>query len=142
MDIGKKLKSLREHHGFSQADIAKTLDMTQRNISYYEGMEGSTGVLDYIIRFCDIVRISPAEFFMEDMSTITKELPSYITPANAAMFKILNTRVDIKTRIKVEEAFVCILEAILMQYGDRLHHLPEYQEILGGKKDDEGDEKK
>lgn len=142
MKIGEKLKSLRKYYGFSQAGIADKLNISQNNISYYESMIEITGLLDYITRFCDLINMPVAEFFMEDMSTITKELPSYITPANAAMFKILNTRVDIKTRIKVEEAFVCILEAILMQYGDRLHHLPEYQEILGGKKDDEGDEKK
>jgi len=138
MKIGDKLKKLREYHGFSQSDIGRRLEIAPRNISNYETVDEISGMLDYVLRFCDLINMPVAEFFMEDMSTITKELPSYITPANAAMLKILNTQVDIKTRIKVEEAFVCILEAILVQYGDRLQHLPEHQEILKGKKDDEG----
>jgi transcriptional regulator with XRE-family HTH domain len=133
MDVGEKLKKLREDYGYNQNELSKLLDVPQRSISNYEARNEITGVLDYIFRLCKITNMPVAEFFMEDMSAVSKELPSYITPQNAAMLKILNTQVDIKTRIKVEEAFVSILEAIVIQYGDRLKHMKEYVELFGDK---------
>lgn len=133
MDIGEKLKKLREDYGYSQSELSRLLNVPQTSISNYEAKNEISGVLEYIYKLCKITNMPVAEFFMEKESDKNRKLPSYITPANAAMLKILNTQVDIKTRIKVEEAFVHILEAILVQYGDRLQHLPEYQEIFGGK---------
>jgi transcriptional regulator with XRE-family HTH domain len=131
MNIGDKIKNMREYYGYSQTDIAKFLNVTQRNISYYESMQAATGILEYIIQFCEFLKIPIAEFFMEDVEDLKRELPDYITPADAAIFKVLNTSVDLKTRIEVKEAFVHIMKAVLVRYEDRLKHMPEYKKLFG-----------
>lgn len=131
MNIGEKLKTLRKHYGYSQLELAEKLQISQNNISYYESMSESTGLLDHIIKFCTLFHIPVAEFFMEDVEELKKDLPDYITPSDAAILKILNTSVDIKTRNEVKSAFVHIMKAILIRYEDRLKHMPEYYKIFG-----------
>ena len=36
-DFGKRLSSLRKKAGYTQVELAKELDVTQRMVSYYEG---------------------------------------------------------------------------------------------------------
>ncbi len=135
MNIGDKLKNLRKHYGFSQSDLADKLQISQNNISYYESMSDATGLLEHIIKFCELFKIPVVDFFIEDMEDLKQTLPDYITPSDAAILKILNTQVDIKTRIEVKEAFVHIMKAVLVKYQDRLSHMPEFQKIFGDEKD-------
>jgi len=132
MNIGDKIKNMREYYGYSQTDIAKSLNVTQRNISYYESMPVATGILEFIVEFCEFLKIPLAEFFIEDVEDLKKELPDYITPSDAAILKVLNTAVDTKTRIEVKEAFVHIMKAVLVRYEDRLKHMPEFKKLFGG----------
>jgi len=130
MNIGEKLKSLREHYGYTQTDLSKRLDIPQRNISNWESTTEPIGILDYILKFCNLLNMPVAEFFIEKIEDLKKDLPDYITPEDAAILKVLNTAVDIKTRIEVKSAFVHIMKAILVQHKDRLGHMPELQRLF------------
>jgi transcriptional regulator with XRE-family HTH domain len=132
MNIGDKLRSLREYYGYTQSDLGRHLNIAPRNISNYETVSEPTGVLDYITDFCAFFKIPVAEFFMEDVEDLKRELPDYITPSDAAILKILNTSVDVKTRNEVKSAFVHIMKAVLVRYEDRLKHMPEYQKLFEG----------
>jgi len=131
MNIGDKLKNLRKHYGFSQNDIAKKLEMSQHNVSYYESQNELSGLLEYIYKFCLMLNIPVADFFLEDIDELKKDLPDYITPADAAILKVLNTAVDAKTRIEVKSAFVHIMKAVLVKYQDKLGHMPEFKKLFG-----------
>jgi len=131
MNIGDKLKYLREHYGYSQSELAKKTGIPQRSISNYETINEPTGILEYIIQFCDLLNLPVAEFFMEDVKDLKRDLPEYITPSDAAILKVLNTAVDAKTRIEVKSAFVHIMKAVLVKYQDKLGHMPEYKKLFG-----------
>jgi len=131
MNLGEKLKQMRKHYGYSQSDLSRLLEVPQTSISNYESQSEVTGMLDYIYKFCEILKIPVADIFIEDLSTLKKNLPDYITIEDAAMFKILNTAIDQKTRMEVKSAFVNIMKAVLIQYADRLEHMPEYKKLFG-----------
>jgi transcriptional regulator with XRE-family HTH domain len=130
MKIVDKLKTLREYYGYSQNELAKILNTPQRNISNYETTQEPSGVLEYIINFCKLFNIPIAEFFMENIEDLKKDLPDYITPQDAAILKILNTSVDIRVKVQVKKAYVDIMKAILIQYADKLKHMPEYKTLF------------
>lgn len=131
MNLGEKLKSLRKYYGYTQTDLEKRLDIPQKNISNYESTSEPFGMLEYILKFCALINIPVAEFFMENIEDLKRELPDYITPSDAAILKILNTSVDIKIRIHVKQAYANIIKAILVQYEDKLGHLPEFRALFG-----------
>jgi len=131
MNIGDKLRSLREYYGYTQSELGRKLEVPPRNISNYETIVEPTGVLEYIVQFCDFLKIPVAEFFIEDVEDLKRDLPDYITPADAAILKVLNTAVDAKTRIEVKSAFVHIMKAVLVKYQDKLGHMPEYKKLFG-----------
>lgn len=130
MNVGEKLKSLREYYGYSQNDIAKLLNTTQRNVSYYESMTEVTGLLEYVMKLCGIFKMPVKDFFIENISELKKELPDYIEPEQAALLKILNTSVDVKTRIQVLKVFTEVMKTVLLQHESRLKHLPEFRELF------------
>jgi len=132
MNIGEKLKALRKHYGFTQTELEKRLNILQKNISNYETISEPSGVLEYIIKFCALINLPVEEFFMEDVEDLKRKLPDYITPSDAAILKILNTAVDVKTRIEVKQVFIHTMKAVLMQYQDKLGHMPEFKKLFGG----------
>jgi len=136
MNIGDKLRSLREYYGYTQSELGRKLEVPPRNISNYETIVEPTGVLEYIVQFCDFLKIPVAEFFMEDVEDLKRDLPDYITPADAAVFKILNTAIDAKTRIEVKQVFIHTMKVALMQYKDKLQHMPEFKKLFGEEEKD------
>ena len=130
MELGDRLKTLRKHYGYSQTDIAEKLNTSQHNVSYYESNIELTGLLDYIYKFCLYFRIPVYEFFMTEPEDYKRVLPDYITPTDAAVLRILNTSIDIKARLEIKEAFMHIMKAVLVNYADKLGHMPEYQALF------------
>lgn len=130
MILGEKLKNLRKHYGLSQAEMAKNLNISQHNVSYYESTLELTGLLEYIYSFCEHFNIPVSEFFMENVEELKDKLPDYIKPKDAAILKILNTHVDQETRIQVKKVFVEVMRTILLKHKDKLGHLPEFQELF------------
>lgn len=131
MNIGDKLRSLREYYGYSQSELGRHLEIPPRNISNYETISEPTGVLDYITKFCIFFKMPVAEFFMEDLEDLKNKLPDYITPADAAVLKILNTAIDPKSRIEIKKVFIHAMKAVLVMNQEKLGHMPEYRKIFG-----------
>jgi len=130
MEIGKKLKILRKQAGYNQKELAGILGISQRNISYYEATEELTGLIDYIFKICTLFNITVSEFFIENIHELNKKLPDYIKPEDAALIKIINTSIDIKTQIEIKKAFLHITRAILQDKVEKLKDLPEYQVLF------------
>jgi transcriptional regulator with XRE-family HTH domain len=130
MDIGKKLKTLRLQTGYSQTELAKILDVSQRNISYYESTEELSGLLDYIFRICSLMNITVSEFFINEIDELQKKIPDYIKPDDAALFKIINTTVDPEIQAEIKKAFIHIVRSILLKKSDKLKNLPEYRVLF------------
>ncbi|PKL17903.1 MAG: hypothetical protein CVV49_08985 [Spirochaetae bacterium HGW-Spirochaetae-5] len=130
MYIGEKLKQLRRYYGYSQSDLSKRLDVPQTSISNYEQQNEATGMLEYIYKLCTFLKIPVAEFFVDDVKDFGNNLPSYITPADAATLKVLNTAIDIKTRIEIKTAFVHIMKALISRPLSEMIQLPEIQELI------------
>lgn len=130
MNLGEKLKQIRKHYGYSQSELSRVLEIPQTSISNYESQSEVSGMLDYIYKFCEKLNIPVAEFFMEDLNALKKDLPDYISLEDAAMFKILNTQIDPKVRVEIKSAFVNIMKAILIRYEDQLSHMPEYKKLF------------
>lgn len=129
--IGEKLKQIREYLGYSQNEISKVLDVPQRSISNYESTEDISGLLDYIYKICRLANKPLSEFFIEDIPDLKTTLPPYITPEDAALFKIINTGVDAETQVEIKKAFIQVARAILLNKSDRLKNMPEYRELFG-----------
>ena len=130
MNIGEKLRQLRTCYGYSQKDLSRLTNTPQTSISNYEGQDELSGILEYIFKLCELIKIPFHEFFLNDVEQIKKDLPSYITPSDAAVLRILNTSIDIKARIEIKEAFLHIMKAVLVNYADKLGHMPEYRALF------------
>ncbi len=141
--MGEKLKYLREYYGYSQSKLSKMLGIPQTSISNYEQQDEVSGMLDYIHKICKLFNIPVHEFFMNDISKgeYDEKLPSHITPEWNEALKILNTQVDIKTRIEVTKAFIQIMKITLSKYSDRLKDNPEYQKLMRDTEYQESEEK-
>ena len=130
MNIGEQLKVLREHSGYSQSELAKKLDVPQTSISNFESRQDLNGILDYIFKLCTFIDMPVFEFFMKYDKISKKDLPPYITKDDAEIFKILNTAVDIKTRIEVKKLFVQTMKIVLLQSADKIKHMPEFKALF------------
>jgi transcriptional regulator with XRE-family HTH domain len=135
MTYGEKLKNLREHYGYSQRELALKIGINQANISFWEKADYPS--LDGITKVCEFLKIPIYEFFIENENQLKNTLPDYITPSDAAVLKILNTAIDIKTRVEIKKVFIHTMKVALMQYKDKLQHMPEFKKIFG----DEGEKK-
>ena len=131
MNIGEKLRTLRDFYGYNQVEIAEKTGTTQRNVSYYEATNEVTGLLDYIIKFCSCINIPVSDFFIEDINELKRELPDYITPEDAALIKLINTAVETDIQLEIKKSFTHIVRAILINKADKLKHLPEYKALFG-----------
>lgn len=132
MNIGDKLKHLREYYGYSQNELSKVLGVPQRSISNYEAQDDVAGLLEYIFKVCTKFNIPVSQFFLEDeQKNTSKSLPDYITHEQAELLKILNTKIDVQTRIQVTKIFIEVMKGILLQQKDKFKHLPEFQELFG-----------
>ena len=57
VNFGEKLKKLRTEAGYTQADLAKRLNISKAVVSYYE-LQERTPSPDVLIRLADIFRVS------------------------------------------------------------------------------------
>ena len=55
--FGEKIKELREENDLTQSDLGKSVQMTQRKISYIECGKYEPGI-DDIISFCKFFKVS------------------------------------------------------------------------------------
>lgn len=71
MDVGKRIRELREKEGFSQNELANIADVSQTHLRRIE--LGQSGVsVDHLQMICDALGISLADFF--DVETRQDEL--------------------------------------------------------------------
>ena len=131
MKIGDKLKSIREHYGYSQNEFSRVLNIPQTSISNYENVSEITGLLNYIFTVCEHFNIPVWEFFVEDMNELKESLPPYIKPDDAALLKLIHTAFDENAQIELKKSFVQITKTLLIKKADKLKHLPEYQKLFG-----------
>lgn len=86
MDIGQRLKTVREKHGVSGNSLAKSVGLHPSQISKIEN--GATKPsFDALERICDVLGITMAEFFAEDKPA---ESPSVSYIINHAEHMTLN----------------------------------------------------
>lgn len=128
MNIGEKLKTLREYYGYNQTELAGILDTSQRNISNYESSSEVTGLLAYIIKFCDYFNIPVSELFIDNIRDIKNTIPGFITPEDALLLKFINTKMDEETKVEIKTAFKYIVKAVAGR-SEKLKNLPEYKNL-------------
>jgi transcriptional regulator with XRE-family HTH domain len=123
--FGEKIKILREHYGYSQRELSEKIGVPSTTLSFWERTEYPS--LEGIIKICDAFSMSLWEFFVDDYSQIKKMLPDYINADDAALLKILNTRLDRETRIQVKKTFLEILKLTLLNDREQYINMPEYR---------------
>lgn len=62
MDLGSKIKALRENYGITQSELAKTLNVKNTVISNWEKNINKPNV-DYIANLCAVFNVSADYFF-------------------------------------------------------------------------------
>ena len=125
---GEKLKKLREYYGYSQRELAAKIETNQANISFWENSDYPS--LEGIIKICEFFKVSLWEFFIDDFEEFKKVLPDFIEPSDAAVIKLVNTRMDIETRIQVKKVFLDVVKLALAKDKDKLKELPEYKALF------------
>ena len=126
---GDKLRILRDYYGHSQRELADKLDIPSTTISSWERTEYPS--LEGIIKICDFYKVSLWEFFIDDLEEFKKILPDFIEPSDAAVMKLVNTRMDVETRIQVKKMFLDVVKLALAKDKDKLKDLPEYKALFG-----------
>ncbi len=64
MYVGHKIKHFREHHGIKQEEIARELDMTQKQYSLIESNQTKLTV-ERLLQIAKIIKV-PAEYLISD----------------------------------------------------------------------------
>jgi hypothetical protein len=65
------------------------------------------------------------------LKSFKKILPDFIEPSDAAVMKLVNTRMDIETRIQVKKMFLDVVKLALAKDKDKLKDLPNIRRCLG-----------
>lgn len=73
--ISEKIKQLREQAGFSQAQLAKKLDVTRSSVNAWE-MGLSTPTTQYVVALCKLFHVS-ADYILGTESQLTVPLSGY-----------------------------------------------------------------
>ena len=123
--FGEKIKKLREHYGYSQREFAEKLGVPSTTLSFWERADYPS--LEGIIKVCATFSMNLWEFFVDDYGQIKKTLPDFINADDAALLKILNTRLDRETRIQVKKAFLEIMKLALLKDKEKYLNTPEYK---------------
>lgn len=131
MNIGEKLKHLREFYGYNQTELARILGTSQRNISNYESSVDTTGLLSYIFKLCNYLKIPVSEFFIDNAEDLKKTLPYFIKPEDVMLMNIINTEMDEETQAEIKKAFKQITKIVLMNKPGKLKNIPAYKELFG-----------
>lgn len=131
MNIGKKLKYLREYYGYNQTELAEILGTSQRNISNYESYSEISGLLAYIFKLCNFFKIPVSDFFIESSQDIKNRLPDYIKPDDLTLLKIINTGFDAKTQTEIKKIFIQITKVAIDNNSEKIKNMPEYHELFG-----------
>ncbi|HOP27919.1 MAG TPA: helix-turn-helix transcriptional regulator [Spirochaetota bacterium] len=126
---GEKLKKIRDYYGYSQRDLADKLEVPYSTLSFWERADYPS--LEGIVKICEFFKINIWEFFIEDFEEFKKILPDFIETSDAAVMKLVNTRMDIETRIQVKKMFLDIVKLALAKDKDKLKDLPEYKALFG-----------
>lgn len=67
MNIGEKVKALRDRKGYSNSDLARLLDMTESNLfSIYKRQHTATDVVEKIMKVTGV----PSNYFFDDKALI------------------------------------------------------------------------
>ena len=76
IQIGQKLKQLRNNYGTSQKSLAYYLGVTQQNIAHYE--TGAIGIpFSVIVKICAFFNISNINYFIEESQSLDEEIAYY-----------------------------------------------------------------
>lgn len=125
---GKRIKHLREHYGYSQRELAEKLGVPSTTLSFWERAQYPS--LEGIIKVCNIFKMSPWEFFIDEYSDMKKILPSFVTTDDAAILHLLNDHIDVASRMQVKKVFVEIIKLALADKHEEMKHIPEYLQLF------------
>ena len=125
---GEKIRKMREYYGYSQRELAEKINIPSTTLSFWERAEYPS--LEGIIKICGVFKIKLWEFFIEDYSEVKKILPDFIAADDAALLRLLNTQVEIKTRIQVKKTFLEIIKLVLNKESEKYKHMPEYRMLF------------
>ncbi|MDH7577145.1 MAG: helix-turn-helix transcriptional regulator [Bacillota bacterium] len=82
MDVGKRIKELRESSSYSINQLARLAGVGQSTLSYIE-MGAKNPTVDTLLRICKALGISLAEFFSEGQIDIPPDLRQLLHEAES-----------------------------------------------------------
>lgn len=85
--IYEKIKSLREEAGYSQAQLAKKLDVTRSSVNAWE-MGLSTPTTQYVVSLCRLFHVS-SDYLLGLQSQRTLHLDGYTQEEIELVYKLL-----------------------------------------------------
>lgn len=128
MEYGTKLKKLVKDSGLTLQEISEGISVPPSTIvGWYKTIYPP---LEQIVKMCNFFKIELWEFFLDNPAKLNKYMPDYIKAEDAAILKILNTSVDVKTRVEVKKLFVQAMKLILLQNAAKYRHMPEFQALF------------
>lgn len=86
--ISEKIKELRELAGYSQAQLAKKLDVTRSSVNAWE-MGLSTPTTQYVVALCKLFHVS-ADSILGTESRLTVTLDDYTEEEANLIFDLLH----------------------------------------------------
>lgn len=85
--ISEKIKELRTAAGYSQAELARRLDVTRSSVNAWE-MGLSAPTMQYLAGMCRLFHVS-ADFLLETESGVTIRLDGYSPEEVELVFQLL-----------------------------------------------------
>lgn len=103
LEIGEKLKALRERKSFTQKDVAERLHVTPQTISKWE-LNKSYPDLDNLLKLSRLFAVTTDELLGNQRQTFFQWLFSFKLPEDGADMKSLNEQL-MKEHLDIKEAY-------------------------------------
>jgi len=126
---GLKIRKIIEESGDKLEEVSEAINVHSSTIASWYNLEYPP--LDGIKKICDFYRITLWQFFIDDLSELKAYFQDFIGSEDAAMLKLVNTKMDVEQRKLVKEAFLSIVKTVIVKDKDKYKNLPEFKELFG-----------
>ena len=126
---GLKIRKMINDSGDKLEEVSEAINVPSSTISSWYNLEYPP--LDGIKKICDYYRITLWQFFIDDLSELKAYFQDFIGSEDAAMLKLVNTKMDVEQRKLVKEAFLSIVKTVIAKDKDKYKNLPEFKELFG-----------
>ncbi len=125
---GLKIKKLIKDSGDKLKEVSEAINVPSSTIASWYNLEYPP--LDGVKKICDYYKITLWQFFLDDYDELKEYIQDFIETEDAALLKLINTRMSIEERIQIKKAFLEVAKLVLLSNEEKFKDLPEYKALF------------